>query len=503
MQQQDNNAPEETVGGTTSKATRRGFLKAAAVTTGGVLAGGLAAAGEAKAAPASAAKPAPGGPIVSASGVPVPKADPIKMEAGKFPKGAVMATGRAIGANDRINVAFVGVGGMGGSHVGNYVREYEARNIRVGGICDVYGPRREQRVKVAKDKMAATDDIMSEKDYRKLLDNKNIDAIVVATPEHWHAQVACHAMDAGKHVYIQKPMTRYLDEAFQVHDTAVRTGRVVQIGSQGCSDMRFHAAAKAIQAGRIGQIVRVEDSYTREVSQGGKSPSGEWNYGIPNDLNPDTFDWRLWLGSAPERAWDFQGGANEHDQVMRADAGARFSRYRKFTDYSAGILGDLMPHRLHPLMLASGNPEYPTRVTAIGTQILKDREVPDTVQVIAEFPSNWTMLFIGSTINEKGLNRVIHGTKANLLLSGQPEIQTERPYSEDVENGVLTVEGPGFETHENHEKNWLDCIRTGKTPNCNIDLATKVQTVISLAEMSIRTGKTMNFDAKTRKVSAA
>ena len=474
--------------------TRRGFLKAAATVTGGVL---FAAAAEA--APV-VPKPAP---IDMASGVPVPKADPDKMKAGQIPKGTILATGRAIGANDRVVVAFVGVGGMGGAHVEHFSKDNAARNIQIGGICDVYKPRRDGWAAKTKERMAAAPDMVVDADYRRILDNKNVDAVVVATPEHWHAQVACHAMEAGKHVYIQKPMTRYLDEAFQVHDTAVRTGRVVQIGSQGCSDMRFHAAAKAIKDGRIGQIVRAEDSYCREVSQGGKTPSGEWNYGIPGDMNAQNFDWRLWLGSAPERPWDYKGGANEHEQVMRDDAGARYSRYRKFTDYSAGILGDLMPHRLHPLMLASGNPEYPARVTAIGMQVLKDREVPDTVQVIAEFPSQWTLLFIGSTINEKGLNRAIHGTKANILLAADPEIQPERPYSEDVEGGKLKVDGPSYETHENHENDWLLCIRTGKTPNCNIDLATKAQTVVSLAEMSIRSGKTMTFDAKSRKVSAA
>jgi predicted dehydrogenase len=481
-------------------ASRRDFLRGAGVAAAtALLTGGIAAGGAKPAAAAAGYK--------MAGGIPVPKADTAKMEGGKFPKGTVIASGRAIGANDRINVAFVGTGGMGGAHVHHFSDEAKERNIQVAAICDVYKPRRDGNAKYAQDKGAAAASLQVDKDYRKLLENKDIDAIVVATPEHWHAQVACHAMEAGKHVYIQKPMTRYLDEAFQVHDTAVRTKRVVQIGSQGCSDMRFHASAKAIKEGRIGKLVRAEDAYTRAVATAereGRPAAGEWNYGIPGDLSPETFDWEMWLGSAPYRKFVTKGGAGGGQDPLRDDSGARFTRYRKYLDYSNGILGDLMPHRLHPILLATGAPEYPIRVTALGTQMLPDREVDDNVTVLAEFPSGWTMTFIGSTLNEAGLPRVIHGTKGNVLLSGPtPQINPERPYTEVVEGGPLTVEGPNFETHQNHEKDWLTSIRTGKTPNCNIDLATKVQTIISLAEMSMRLNKVMLFDEKTRTYRAA
>ena len=473
-----------TPGGEAAGGSRRDFLKVAGTTAAGVLVGGLAAGAR----PARAADKL-------ASGIPVPKAEADKFVGGKFPKAPVAASSRAIGANDRINIAVVGVGCMGVGHLSHFVRDGKQRNTMVVGISDVYKPRMERSAAYAK-KDGGAPTVQADKDYRRLLENKDIDAIVIATPEHWHAQIACHAMEAGKHVYIQKPMSRYLDEAFQVHDTALRTKRVVQVGSQGCSNMIYHTSGKAIRDGRIGPIIMGQGSYCRN------NPKGEWNYGIPGDITPETLDWKMWLGSAPERAFSFKGAAGDGEQPERDDSGARFSRYRKYDDYSAGILGDLMPHKLHPFLIASGNPEYPTRVMCIGTQLDKNREVDDLVQVVAEFPSGWSMLFVGSTVNEQGMQDMVRGHKATIYFGNGVEVRPERPYAEEVEGGTIAVEGPTFENHENHENDWLLSIRTGKVPNCNIDLATKVQTIISLAEMSARTGKAMNFDAKTRKVTA-
>ncbi|MDX1933248.1 MAG: Gfo/Idh/MocA family oxidoreductase [Capsulimonadales bacterium] len=475
--------------------SRRDFLRTAGVAAAGAIAGGLMADKEAHAEPA----PEPRSNVMTVSGVPVPRADGKKLIGGTFPKGPVMATGRVIGANDRIIVGFVGVGGMGGGHVGHFIREAADRNTQIGGICDVYQPSREYNAAVVKEKGVASASFVADKDYRKLLENKDIDAIVIATPEHWHCQIACHAMEAGKHVYIQKPMARYLDEAFQTYDIAKRTKRVVQVGSQGCSNMIYHAAGKAVRDGKIGPLVMGQGSYTRN------NPKGEWNYGIPGELNKDTLDWALWQGSSGPHAWvDSPGGAGDGDQIMRRDPAALKSRYRKYWDYSAGILGDLMPHKLHPFLIASGNPEFPTRVSCVGTRIQEDRDVDTTVQVIAEFPSRWTMLFVGSTVNEQGLQDMFRGQKGTIYFGNGVKINPERPFAEEVEEQTIMVDGATYESHEEHEKNWLAAIRANdpSKANCNIDLAVKVQTIISLAEMSARWNKTMVFDEKTRKVTS-
>jgi len=489
----------------TNGASRRDFLKVATGAAGAVVTGVAVA-------PATAQTPvAKGQTTVTTSGIQHPVADAVNLKGGLFPKGTVMATGRAIGANDRIILGFVGLGGQGtNGHLRGFVDDGLNRNTKVVAACDVYDAynvRAADIIKKAADKGGDANPFTT-RDYTKILSRKDIDAIMISTPEHWHSQIAIHAMQAGKHVYIEKPLSRYLDEAFQVHDTAVATKRVVQVGSQGCSDVRWHAAAKAIKDGRIGTLVMGQGSYCRN------NPKGEWNYEIHEGIGPANFDWNLWLGSAPRRAWTFEGYAKDGDQFARTDSGARFRRYRKYTDYSAGIMGDLMPHKLHPFLIASGNPEYPTRVTALGTNTVhgpgtkhNDREVSDTIQVLAEFPSGWSMLFVGSTVNEQGLPDMIRGDKGTVYFGNGVEVKIERPYAEDYEGGKVDTNDAAlakyapFENIPAHEKNWLDCIRKGDVmTNCNIDLATKVQTIISLAEMSERKGKAISFDAKTRKV---
>src|SRR6185436_7389057 len=133
-------------------------------------------------------------------------------------------------------------------------------------------------------------------DHRKLLEQKDIDAVVVATVDHWHAPCAIDAMEAGKHVYCEKPMTRYLDEAFAIHDVVKKTGRIFQVGSQICSDAKWHKAAELIKAGKIGPLVLMEGSYMRN------SPKGEWNYTIHPWCTQDDVDWNAWLGKVNKKS---------------------------------------------------------------------------------------------------------------------------------------------------------------------------------------------------------
>jgi len=326
--------------------------------------------------------------------------------------------------------------------------------------------------------------VQAEKDYRRLLDNQELDAVVVATPEHWHAQVSMHAMDAGKHVYCEKPMTRYLDEAFQLIDTQKRTGKVFQLGIQYTSNPRFHAIGEYIRSGKIGPLVTGQGSYCRNAGK-----AGEWNYGIEKTADPANLDWDWWLGSAPKRPWD-------------DDARTRFFRYRKYWDYSTGILGDLMPHKLGPFLIASGKPEFPTRVSCLGSRNISiDREVDDSVQVMAEFPSGWTMLFTGSTVNEQGLPDLFRGHQATVHFSGESAVaKPERPYAEESEE--FQIFAGGTSGVPEHQRNWFDTIRGGKLNNCPVELGAQIQAILCLAEMSSRTSRTMRFDAATRQVTS-
>jgi predicted dehydrogenase len=325
-------------------------------------------------------------------------------------------------------------------------------------------------------------------DYRKVLDRKDVDAVFVATHDVWHTKISVDAMNAGKHVYCEKPMTRYLSEAFEMYDTVKKTGRVFTLGSQGCSAAGWHKAAEMIQAGKIGPVVWAQGYYCRN------NPKGEWNYPIDEQTTPQGLDWKSWLGPVPNRPFS-------------ADA---FHRWRKYYPYCGGLLGDLVPHRLLPLMLATGNPEYPRRVVSIGTKHVHtdkktpgtpERDVPEHVQIVAEFPSGMIITISSSTVNAKSPGFVIYGHHATLELGNLGEkiqLTPEKDWSDEIDRADLT--GLQAEDIRMHEKNWFDCIRNGKAPNANIDLATRAQVVISLAEMSERLQTACIFDEKTRKV---
>jgi predicted dehydrogenase len=392
--------------------------------------------------------------------------------------------GRVIGANDRITVAVVGVGeGIGKNHLEGLHAKAGDNNIVVAAACDLYSERRGW----AKEKAELKDaDLYT--DHRKLLERKDLDAVLIATHDPWHAQLSMDAMEAGKHVYCEKPMTRYLDEAFKVYDAVKRTGRVFQVGSQGCSAQGWHKCADLIKTGKVGTLVWGQGYYCRN------SKAGEWNYKIEEKSTAQNIEWDHWLGPVKTR----DAFSAEH-----------FHRWRKYYRYCAGLLGDLVPHRLHPLMLASGNPEFPVRVCSIATknvhadkeESMPEREVAEHVQLLAEFPSGYMITITCSTVNAKSPGFVIYGHKAtmNIGSSGERvELVPEKDFAEEID--PETFAGLQAEDIRVHEKNWFDSIRANKLPNANIDLAIRVQTVISLAEMSDRLKMTCLFDEKTRRI---
>jgi predicted dehydrogenase len=395
---------------------------------------------------------------------------------------SVPRSGRVIGANDRINYAIVGVGGMGSGHL-KILKDFEQKeNISVVAVCDVFEKRRRKAQEAAK-----VSDAQVFSDYRKLLENKDIDVVVIATPDHWHAQIAIDAMESGKHIYVEKPMTHTLDEAFDLYKTAKRTGRWVQVGSHGCSDPKWHRAKEIISANRLGTVLWAQGSYCRN------NVKGEWNYDIDKEANEQTIDWKMWLGNAKKRPFSAE----------------RFFRWRKYWDYGNGIIGDLWPHRLHPLMLAMGINEYPNTVACVGGTLCdtdkgngEPRDVADTTMMMAGFACGVQIFLAGSTVNERGIEDVIRGQKANMLLGGlKVEIQPERPFAEEIESKDETPADSG-ETHAKHQKNFVDSLRKNVPPNCNVELGIRVQTIVSLAEKSYRTGKMMHFDPVRLKASS-
>ena len=393
----------------------------------------------------------------------------------------VMAAPRVIGANDRISIGIIGIGGMGGGHLNVLKNMQDDQNIKIVAVCDVW----DKRLEHARNALHLPH-TYAYKDYRQMLARDDIDEVVIATPDHWHAPIAIAAMESGKHVYCEKPMTHTLDEAMAMWKTAKKTGRIVQVGSQGCTDAKWHKAGELVQAGRIGTVIWAQGGYCRN------NPHGEWNYNIDPEANESNLDWKAWLGSAPKRPWSPD----------------RYFRWRKFWDYGTGIIGDLWPHRLHPLMIAMNmTDQWPKRVACVGANICdtdkgygEERDVADATMLSVEFPSGAMIFLAGSTVNERGVEDMIRGQKANLYFGGgKVRVEPERPFSDEIEAKDEPYEGPG-ESQVEHHKNMFYCIRNNQQPNCSIDLGVRVQTMVSMAEKSYRESKMVLFDPEKHRM---
>ena len=404
--------------------------------------------------------------------------------------GQAPSTGKVIGANDRINIGYIGVGNQGlNIHVGLLKKSAAQNNIAQVAVCDVWTKRvGNAKALIEQDNPTAKVDTYSE--YQKLLERKDIDAVVVATHDPHHAPATIAALESGKHVYCEKPVSRYLEEGFAVHDAVKKTGKILQIGSQGCSAAGWHKAAELIKADKIGQLVWAQGYYCRN------SKEGEWNKTqIDEAMTATAIDWERWLGRVSKRPFNA-----EH-----------YARWRKFYPFCAGLLGDLVPHRLLPLMLATGNPQFPSRVVCIGTKKFQsdkgtpgslERDVAEHIEILAEFPSGLTLTIVASGVSARSPGFAIYGHKASLEIGTSGErvkLMPEKDFADEIDDESLDGLKP-IEDFDVHHKNWLDSIRANVQPNCNIDLAMRAQTVISLAEMSERLKIACLFDEKTRKI---
>ena len=384
--------------------------------------------------------------------------------------------GSVVGANDRITVAFVGTGSQGMNHVRSQKTNAGENNVVLAAACDLY-----QKHLANAQKTIGLKDADCYGDHRKLLERKDIDAITVATVDNWHAQVAIDALQAGKHVYGEKPMARYLHEGFDMYDMVKRTGKVYQVGSQYCADPQVHKVADWIKAGKLGELVWAQGSYCRN------NPRSEWTFKPDEDASEQNIDWKRWQGKAKKMAFDSN----------------RYFSWHKYYDYNSGILGNLLSHMFLPLMLAMGEPQFPRRVVCTSTRkISTDREIPDTTHLLAELNSGVTMCIAGSTVNEQGLPQMIRGHKGTAFFSASTntaQYKPEKIFADELDPEDFN-EGSKIGEVSRLEKNFFDCIRDGKTPYASVDLAIRVHTILCMAEMSDRMGLALFFDEKTRKV---
>ncbi|MDF1808523.1 MAG: Gfo/Idh/MocA family oxidoreductase [Phycisphaerales bacterium] len=395
----------------------------------------------------------------------------VKAAAGKPPK-----------AGEAIRMAIIGTGGMGGGHLNSIISLTESgkTNTKIVALSDVCDSRLEGAHKTAQDRQGIDVDIY--RDYREILKRDDIHAVLIASPEHWHAQHIIDSLTAGKDVYTEKPMTLRLDQALEVRKAVLdHPERIFQVGTQMIMLPKYNKAREVIKTGMIGKPVWSQTSYCRN------STTGEWNYyGIDPEWKPGVnLDWKAWLGDLGPREWD--------PKV--------YARWRRYKDFSTGIIGDLLVHVMTPLIFALDS-GWPTRVVATGAHVIDhDMENHDQVNLTIQFEDGHTMVIAGSTANEVGLETMIRGHKANMYLNSRHcEVRPERIFVDDIDAERIECEDIGND-QDQLRLNWLECIRTREPAKSNIDLASKVLVAVDLATRSMWEGHAFTFDPKTMRAS--
>ncbi|MEZ4585572.1 MAG: Gfo/Idh/MocA family oxidoreductase [Gemmatimonadales bacterium] len=386
-------------------------------------------------------------------------------------------------AQEPARIGFVGTGGMGTGHVEAFARiGTDGRAaVRVAALADVC----QARLDAAR---AKAEEIQGEgtvethyADYRALLERPDLHGVVIAVPEHWHARMTEEAIEAGKAVYVEKPMTLRLPEALRLTDVVEKNpGCLVTVGTQFVMYGSYRKARELIADGAIGKPVWSQTSYCRN------NKDGEWlYYEVDPSWEPGVnLDWQQWCGPLGKVDWD-------------PEIYARWRRYRK---YSTGIIGDLLVHRIAPLVMAL-DLGWPTRVVASGGHYVdKAMENHDQINLTAEFEGGHTMVVAGSTVNELGLETVIRGHHGNLYVGGrQALLRPERLYADEVEEQIFPGEDLGDEQDQLRIQ-WLDAMRS-KAPSASpVELGAKVMVIVDLATRSLWEGSAFGYDPAKRKV---
>jgi predicted dehydrogenase len=269
----------------------------------------------------------------------------------------------AVPPSDRLRFGIIGIGMEGSGVLANAI---QLPGVECVAAADLYDGRH-----LLAREITSKPNLMVTRRYKELLDNKDIDCILAAVPDHWHKQVVVDSVRAGKPIYCEKPMSHTAQDGVEMLKAAKETGKIVQIGSQRVSSVICAKAKDLIAKGTIGQLTLVEGTYGRN------DPNGAWQYPPPTDLSPQNFDWDTWQGTAPKKSWD-------PDMSPKY-----FARWRCWKEYGTGVAGDLLVHLVSGMMFMLGINEAPTRAQALANIIRwKDgRNMPDVQAVLYEFPS--------------------------------------------------------------------------------------------------------------------
>jgi predicted dehydrogenase len=389
------------------------------------------------------------------------------------------ASARTIGANDRIGFGQIGCGGEGNALM-NLVHNLKASaNVQITAVCDVYRPRLEKAATKHKAKPYT--------DYRELLADPNVDVVGIATPDHIHGRQAIDAITAGKDVYCEKPVThwRQFELTKQLYYVVKKSDRILQLGTQYMSESGWHQARKLVQDGAIGQPIHAECGLFRVGDWGERGmPIDDPNAKSGPDLN-----WEAFLGDAPKRPFDV----------------SRFFRWRMYWDYAGGPATDLYPHCLTQVLYVLGV-KLPATVVATGGKFrYEEREVPDTFNMLIDYPEKITVATLGTQGNghpgiggpAPGRAPVIRGWDGTITFEGGEVVVTPGEGSQK-KPARARIERPY--SHTEHMANFLACCRSRQQPYSPMDLAYYTQTTLQMAILSLREGKVARFDRKDEKI---
>lgn len=379
----------------------------------------------------------------------------IGLASSSFLQGYLLASPTAVGANERIRIGCIGVGNQGRGNLRKHLADTVA-------VCEVDSDRlAEAKDTVEKSNKSAC---AAYRDYRKLLDDKNIDAVVVTTPDHWHALITVDACAAGKDVYCEKPLSLTVADGQAMVKAARKYQRIVQTGSQQRSDDRFRLACELVRSGRLGKI------HTVKAGISGVNLKGQ----AVADCDPPTvLDYDFWLGPAPQRPYN----------PNRVHYNFRF-----FWDYSGGQMTNWGAHHLDIAQWGLGmDASGPVSIEG-KARYPKDKlyEVPEWCEIIYKY-ANGVKMICGQSqkggttfIGDKGS---IHVTRKDI--SSSPKDLIDEP---------LTDSDVHLYVSKNHHKNWLDCIKSRKLPICDVEIGHRSATVCHLGNIAVRTGRKLTWD---------
>jgi predicted dehydrogenase len=387
------------------------------------------------------------------------------------------STRNVLGANDRVRAGAIGSGRQALSNM----KAFQKHGAEIVAVCDVYEPN------LAKGKALAGETAATFKDFRSLLDDKTIDLVIVSTPDHWHALPMVMACQAGKDVFVEKPVSVAVEEGKAMLAAAREHQRVVQVALWQRSNAHFQQAVRIVRSGLLGKVtaVRAWNSSNESPARIGSPPDGE---------PPPGLDWDLWLGPAPKVRF------NPNRFGVRED---RWSTFRYFWDYSNGILGDWGVHLLDVVQWALEAPG-PRAVSSVGQKLaVRDNgDAPDTQMATFEY-ADFLCTYEYRAANadamrQRGHGISFHGTEATMLLSRHgfevfPETR-EGPDDEDVARAPAMKMDRVDDGLENHAADKLACMRSRKRPACDIEDGLRSSAPCMLGVVALRTGERLEFD---------